>query len=148
MTPMTGASVSRTVYSGAPAELGVRRSPTPLARASTMTTPWPPAEMLAGTRIPPDAGQHYFRQAPAAPTTTGSTPSISVASAGTAAARRPTSVSSTAVSSTPSPSPSSQAGKVSDSSPAWPSSFHTAESCGSSLSAADGSVVDGPAADG
>ena len=50
----------------------------------------------------------------------------SVASAGTAAARRPTSVSSTAVSSTPSPSPPSQAGSASPSRPAWPSSFHSA----------------------
>src|ERR1039458_3151432 len=51
MTPMTGAPVSLTVYSGPPAEVGVRRSPTPSARASTMTTPWPPDAMLAGTRI-------------------------------------------------------------------------------------------------
>src|SRR6202042_3584873 len=43
--------------------------------------------------------------------TTGSTPVISVASAGTGTARRPTSVSRTAAPSTPSPSPPSSTGR-------------------------------------
>ena len=47
----TGASSSRSVYSGPPAELGVRRSLTPSAAGSTTTTPVPPAARLAGTRI-------------------------------------------------------------------------------------------------
>ena len=68
--------------------------------------------------------------------TTGSTPVISVASAGTRAACRPTSVSSAAASSTPWPSPPSQSGTVSDSSPAWPSFCHKGQSQGSSRAGA------------
>ncbi len=55
----------------------------------------------------------------------GSTPRASVASAGTAIARRPISVSTIAVSAAPSPGPPRSAGTARVSRPAWPSAFHT-----------------------
>ena len=47
---MTGAWSSRSVYSGSPAALCVRRQDRPAADFATITTPVPPDAMLAGTR--------------------------------------------------------------------------------------------------